>query len=530
MVLVLVGLGRWIEVRAKGDARKRLGDLAPARVARATRIQGAGDRAEGEEEVDASQLAVGDRVLVRPGSVVPADGVVRDGSAFVDTAFLTGESVPRAVQVGERVFAGSVSTDGALELEVTEVGDERLCARVEALMQDALASRSRAGRLADRLAGVLLPVVFALAVGTIAFQMPRLGVEGALLAGLSVVLISCPCALGIATPMAFWFALSSIWKRGVLVRGADPLERIAGAQRVLFDKTGTLVDDVLHLVDVEVPEDSDLASGSGRAVQLAAALESRSEHPIGRALREAAAAERGDEPERFTLHDVRPLPGVGIEGRWGERFLRLVRDPQARPDDAATRVALQDVDPDGTLRTLAVFRLEGRARSEAKAVVAELRSLGLEARVLTGDAPGPAGALARELGLEVEDSLSPADKLARIEAAGPGTLYVGDGLNDVAAIAAADVGLAVHRSVERTSESADVNLPPDGLAQLPELVRTARRSLRAARLNLAWAFGYNALGLGLAASGQLSPVFAASAMVVSSAFVVVQSARLRQPA
>lgn len=528
MVLVLVTLGRWIEARAKERARDQLLGLLPAREAAAVRLGGGG-----EEEVDVEDLRVGDRVRVRPGSLAPVDGLVVAGEAFLDAAALTGESSPKRVAAGDLVHAGTTPLDGALELEVRATGAERLFARVEALLSASLATRAPSARLADRAAAWLLPLVFALAAGTVAFQVPRLGWEGALFAGLSVVLISCPCALGIATPLAFWVALGETWKNGILVKGAETLEALASARRVYFDKTGTLADEGLTVESVEVvahaASDRSAADPESTAevLALAAGLERDSEHPVGRALcREAQT--RG---LTLPVSDAfRVLPGRGVEGRVGGRALRLVRDPEVDPDEALTRIRLEHSGGDGAgeVLVLARFALRAHARPEAAAVVRALREQGLELEMLTGDAAGPAAALGDALGLRVSSGLTPEDKLQRVHAAGAGTVFVGDGLNDTAALRSATVGISVASGVARSLEAASVNLLQPGLEGLPALLRTARRAVHVARINLAWAFGYNALFLSLAVAGRLSPIAAASAMVVSSAFVVLHSSRLRE--
>lgn len=535
MVLVLVTLGRWIEARAKETARERLLGLLPDREGPVVRLRVTGASAAEEEEVDVEALAVGDLVRVRPGAVVPADGVVRAGRAFLDASALTGESTPRAVGPGDAVHAGVSPLDGALELEVTATGSARLFARVEALLSESLASRAPSARLADRVAAWLLPIVLILAVATVAFQVPRLGLEEALFAGLAVVLISCPCALGIATPLAFWVALGEAWRRGALVRGAETLEALAGTKRVFFDKTGTLADDVLVLDRVELADDrpaQPALDSPDDALLLAAALERDSEHPIGRALRTAAEAlgdSRGGRNHGTSLEGLRSLPGRGVEGLVDGRRLRLTRDPDASAEDEATRIRLEVLQPRSEeARLLARFGLQGRPREEAADVVRALKLQGLEACVLTGDAEGPALALGRQIDLPVEFGLTPEDKLLRVSRAGEGSVFVGDGLNDTAALAAASVGVSVSSGVGRSLEAASVNLLRPGLAPLPDLIRLARRALTVARINLLWAFGYNALGLTFAATGRLSPIFAASAMVVSSAFVVLHSARLRE--
>lgn len=511
MVLLLYSLGRWLEVRARERARSELGALAAEREPPAARLV-----AGGEESVDLAELARGDRVRVRPGECVPVDGRVLEGRSFVDTSALTGEEVAQSVGPGARVLAGSRLVDGSLVVQAEAVGGERVRDAAARLLEAALEARAPSVRLADRLARVLLPVVLALAIATPVLHWRELGPEGALLAGLSVVLISCPCALGIAVPLAFWTALGAAWRGGVLVRGGDVLERLARARRVLFDKTGTLTVATPELDEVEGCGGVDGA----RVLALAAALELGSEHPLARGVRAAWAARGAGQPP--AVEDFRALPGVGVEGRVEGRLWRLRR--AEGDDDGRTRVDL--VDDAGRVHGRLAFR--ARLAPGAREGVAALRARALELGVLTGDRAGPARALAAELGLAVESELSPADKLERVTAGGAGTVFVGDGLNDAAALAAADVGISVAGGSAASLEAASVNLLRPGLEGLVEIVDLARGAVRTARFNLAWACAYNAVGLGLAVAGRLSPIFAAFAMVASSVFVVLNSARLRR--
>jgi Cu+-exporting ATPase len=456
---------------------------------------------------------VGDRVRVRPGEPVPVDGRVLEGRAFLDRAALTGESQPAAAEPGARVLAGAVALDGALLVEAEAVGGGRVRDEVERLLEEALGRRGGAVRLADRLAAVLMPVALFLALGTFAATLPGRGLEAASMAALAVVLVSCPCALGIATPLAFWTALGAAWRRGVLVRGADVLEGLARVRRVALDKTGTLTRPQVELVGLSdldgLEEDAALAR--------AAALEAHSEHPIAAGVRRAWAA-RPAPPALPAVHDLQVLPGVGVAGTLAGARWELRRDDD--DEGETTRVALRE---DGRRR--AVLHLAAALEPEAPRAVARLRLGGLEPRVLTGDGPGPARALERQLGIPVEASLLPADKVARLEALGPRVAYVGDGLNDAAALAAADVGIALAHGSPRSLAVADVTLLGAGLEAVPALLRLARRALSTARLNLAWATGYNLVGWWLAATGRLTPVAAAAAMVASSAAVVLGSRR-----
>ena len=379
-------------------------------------------------------------------------------------------------------------------------------------------SRGPTVRLADRLAAVLVPLVSLLTLLTVALRWSVVGPEQALLDGLCVALISCPCALGIATPLAYWMALGAAFERGALVHGGAVLEALARARRVLLDKTGTLTTGELELVAVRGSLEE------AEALRLAALVEERSEHPVARALAAAGAAQVERAPG--AVEDFEVLPGRGVAATVDGRRLSLERVESTQ--GGATCVGLFATDAGAEpRRPLAEFELVGRPRPEAAAVLTDLERAGLETRVLTGDGPGAAGALAGALGLEVEHSLLPADKLERVRAAGPGTVFVGDGLNDSAALAAAEVGVSMASGVTRSLEVAGVNLLRPGLHALPEVLDLARRAVRTARANLAWAFAYNAIGLPLAATGRLTPVFAAGAMVVSSVGVVLLSSRLK---
>jgi Cu+-exporting ATPase len=487
--------------------------VLPERVAPVTRLDPAG---AGETPVHERDLLPGDLVRVRAGEIVPADGTVVEGRSFVDASALTGESQPGSLGPGERVHAGSLLVDGTLVVRTEAAVGRRLRDEIERLLREALASRSRSMRLADRIAGALLPLALGLAALTVARRWGSAGPEAALLAGLSVVLISCPCALGIATPLVFWSAMGAAWRRGVLVRGGAALEALARVRCIFLDKTGTLTSGEVELAGIQP-----VAGLDGReALRLAAALETGSEHPIARSLRRAWT-ERAPLERLPAVEDFRALPGRGVSGRVLGRALELVADEQACDEGGATRIVLREGG-----QTLARIALCARPRPEARAVIAALRARGYQLEVLTGDAEGPARALGQELGVAVVARLSPAGKVERVRESGVRAAFVGDGLNDAAALAAAEVGITVAGASATSLSAAEVNLLRPGLSELAFVLELARRAVIAARLNLAWAFLYNAFGLYFAATGRLSPVFAASAMVVSSAFSGLNSRRI----
>ena len=513
MVLLLYSVGRWLDVRAREKATEELRRIVPERESPVTLLEGAVER-----EVRAAELQPGDRVRVRPGEIVPVDGEVESGRSFADTSALTGESQPRSLGAGDLVHAGVTLVDGSLVVRTRAGVGSRLRDEIERLLQEALTERSRLVRIADRIAGVLMPCVFVLAAVVVALGWNERGPEQAWLAGLSVVLISCPCALGIATPLAFWSAMGEAWRRGVLVRGGEALERLARVRTVLLDKTGTLTSGDFELERVEAEPGLE----AREALRLAAALEVGSEHPLARSIRAAWHAREGS--ELSVVHDFRAVPGVGVEGMVEGRRLRLESDRDADMR-GATVVQLVAADAEAPVR-LARFVLRSPARAEARAVLAELRREGFELAVLTGDSQGPARALSAELHVDVEARLSPADKVARIRARGRECAFVGDGLNDAAALAAAEVGISMAGGSATSLAAAQVNLLRPGLQELPDLLALARSAVLAAKLNLAWAFLYNGVGLYLAATGRLTPIFAASSMVVSSVFSVLNSGRL----
>jgi len=521
MILVVVTLGRYLEANARrqaaGSARRQLADL-PERAWRR------GDR--GLEMVDVAALRRGDRVRVRPGEAGAVDGVVREGRARVNESMLSGESLPRAVGPGDAVYAGTVSLDGQLWIEAQAVGAGRVAARVQRMLELARQEQPPIQRVVDRVAAWFVPAVTLLALLLFARAAMLGDPTDGLWRALSVLLISCPCALGLAAPLASWHALRRAAEHGILVGSAAALERAARVRRVFFDKTGTLTEALPRLERIEVAGGLERAA----ALALAASLETSSLHPIAAAL-VASARDDGIVPSEAV--DARPLAGVGIEATVGGRLLRLgshrildglsdegelTREPAT---DEGTVVYLVD-----TRRVLARFVLTERPRREAAEAIRALERMGVETAMLSGDRPAAAERLGRELGLAARGGLLPQDKLAALRearAGGARVAMVGDGINDAPVLAAADLGIAVGSATDLARHAGNVRLIADRLDRVPMTLAIARHCLRRIRLNLAWAFAYNIVGIGLAAAGLLDPIFAALAMFGSSLTVVMVS-------
>lgn len=514
MVLVIVTLGQYLEAgakrRAAGAAGARLADLP----------RSAWVRRDGTlHQVDTSDLRAGDEVRVRAGEALPADGRVIEGSVHLDESSLTGESRPRAVQEGDRVLGGSVSLDGALWLAAESVGRETAVLRVQRMLEQARERQPAIQRAADRLAAWFVPGVVLLAGLLFARHAWAGEATQGLFIALSVLLISCPCALGLAAPLACWTALRRAARSGIVIDSSVTLERAAAVRRAFLDKTGTLTDRRLRLARLVTSGDIT----EEQALEWSAGLEMASVHPIADAL-VAEARRRGLEPAGVT--NAKTLPGLGLEGCIGERRFQLGSDrligidPASDTPDDATVIHLAR---DG--RPVARFEWVEALREDAAVAVAALRQLGVRASLMSGDRAGPADRVGRELGLDVESGLLPGDKLQRLEAArGEGSVaVVGDGINDAPVLAAADVGVAMGSAADLARQAGNVHLIADRLDRLPMLLGLSRHAMRRVRANLAWSFGYNTIGISLAALGWLTPVFAASAMFVSGLVVVAIS-------
>jgi Cu+-exporting ATPase len=507
LVTTLVLVGRLLEAGAKrrsGDAIRRLLELG-ARDVRVLR--------DGREAlVPVEALAVGDLFVVGPGEKVATDGVVEDGRSAVDTSMLTGEPIPAEVGPGDGVTGATVNAQGRLVVRATRVGADTALARIGALVDQAQSGKAPAQRLADRVSAIFVPVVMVIAVATLAgWLLSGASPSDAFTAAVSVLIIACPCALGLATPTALMVGTGRGAQLGVLIRGPEVLERTRRIGTIVLDKTGTVTEGRMNLVAVTS------LNGAGRAdvLRLAGAVEAVSEHPVGRAVAAAARDETGDLPP---VADFANLPGAGVRGTVEGRAVEV-----GRGDGAIT------VSWDGEAR--AQLAVRDTVKPTSPEAVASLREMGLAPVLLTGDTQEAAERVAREVGIErVIAGVSPAgkvDEIRRLQAAGEVVAMVGDGVNDAPALAQADLGLAMGTGTDVAIEASDVTLVSGDLRGAVDAIRLARRTLRTIRANLFWAFAYNVAAIPLAAAGLLNPVIAATAMAASSLFVVGNSLRLR---
>ncbi|BDG01905.1 heavy metal translocating P-type ATPase [Anaeromyxobacter oryzae] len=539
MIPTLVLVGRYVEAAAKGRASEAVARLARLAPREARRVEAGSGGTPARRSVPVSELRPGDRIEVLPGERIALDGTVLEGASEVDEALLTGESRPVAKAPGAAVIGGTVNQHGALLVEVTRVGKDTVLAGIVRAVEDAQAQKPRIQAVADRVVGGFVPAMLVLAVATSAFWLARgAPAERALMTGIAVVVIACPCALGLATPIAVLVATGAATTRGILVKGGDVLERAAKATDVLLDKTGTVTRGRPALREV-VP----LAPGLDRdgALALAAAVERRSEHHVGRAVAEAARALVAGAEREAT--GFRAVPGQGVvalvggdEVLVGNRALLAARGVALPPDaDARARVCEARAETVAFLarggRLEALLSVADPVRPEAPAAIAALRALGVELALVSGDTALTTGAVAGGLGLAALAGASPVEKraeVARRQAAGRRVVFAGDGLNDAPALVQADVGAAMGRGTDVTMESADVVLVRDDLRLLPELVSISRRAYAVIRQNVFWAFFYNLVAIPLAMAGVLHPIVAAAAMAASSVFVVGNSVRLRR--
>ncbi|WP_371101703.1 heavy metal translocating P-type ATPase [Streptomyces sp. PU_AKi4] len=533
-VTAFILAGRYFEARSKRKAGAALKALLELGAKDVTVLRGGR-----EEQVPVGELRAGDRFLVRPGEKIATDGTVVEGTSAVDASMLTGESVPVEVGVGDAVTGATVNAGGRLVVEATRVGADTQLARMAKLVEDAQNGKAAAQRLADRISGVFVPVVIALALGTLGFWLGNgAGLTAAFTAAVAVLIIACPCALGLATPTALMVGTGRGAQLGILIKGPEVLESTRRVDTVVLDKTGTVTTGRMTLLAVHTADGTDATE----VLRLAGALEHASEHPVARAIAAGAADRVGTLP---APEDFANLPGLGVQGVVDGHAVLVGREKllaewamelpaglaRAKADaEAAGRTAIA-VAWDGEAR--AVVEVADAVKDTSAEAVTRLRALGLTPVLLTGDNKAVAGSVAAEVGIAAEHVIAdvmPEDKVdvvKRLQNEGRSVAMVGDGVNDAAALAQADLGLAMGTGTDAAIEAGDLTLVRGDLRAAADAIRLARRTLGTIRSNLFWAFAYNIAALPLAAAGLLNPMIAGAAMAFSSVFVVGNSLRLR---
>lgn len=529
MVITFLLLGRWFETRAKGQSSAALNELLTLGAKDATVL-----RDGTEVRVPIEELAEGDIFVVRPGEKIATDGVVIAGNSAVDESMLTGESLPVEVTEGSTVTGATINSSGRLEVKATRVGKDTTLQQMAELVTAAQASKAPVQRLVDRIAQVFVPVVLAVSALTLVVHLFFGGVAAAFVAAVSVLIIACPCAMGLATPTAMLVGTGRGAQLGLLIKGPEILESTKQVDTIVLDKTGTVTEGAMRVAEVF---SADGAASQAEVLGLAAAVEAGSEHPIARAI--CAEAQGG--PAVPTATDFATVAGQGAQAQVDGHTIRVGRPAAQLSETQGLATAFARAEEAGGTavvvtrdeEAIGVIDVRDTVKDTSAEAIAQLRQLGLRPHLLTGDNEGAAKAVAAQVGIDSADvtaGVMPEDKVAvirRLQEGGHNVAMVGDGINDAAALAQADLGLAMGAGTDVAIEASDITLMNSDLRAAVDAIRLSRRTLRTIQGNLFWAFAYNVVLIPVAAFGLLNPLFAGLAMALSSVFVVSNSLRLR---
>jgi len=533
VIIMFLTLGKYLEHRSKGRASEAIKRLLELGAKDAIRIENGW-----EKTVPISEVRVGDVLRVRPGARFPTDGVIVEGQTAVDESMLTGESVPVEKEPGAKVYGATVNSSGSVLMEATKVGGDTALAQITRLIEDAQGRKAPIEHLADRIAGIFVPIVFGIAAITFAGWLIAGGsVQQALVAAVAVLIIACPCAMGLATPAAVMVGTGRGASLGILIKGGEVLERSGSITVAALDKTGTLTEGRMSVAEIVTDPSADLTDE--RLLGVAGAAESPSEHPIARAI-VGEAERRGI--GLATAQDFRSEAGVGVRAQIDGRTIRVGRRGHLgsmtvaqRIDEEATRLESEGqtvVWVADTERVLGIIGLADTVRPNAALAVKRLRAQGLRTLMLTGDNARAAAGIASAVGVDtVEAELLPQDKIrvvTELQSASERVVMVGDGINDAPALAQADLGIAMGAGADVAIEAADITVMGDDPKLIPAAIDLSRRTLRNIKQNLFWAFFYNIIAIPAAAFGLLDPMIAAAAMAGSSISVVLNALRLRR--